>query len=381
MSAAGVLIRSDSQARIPARRRARLALAFAIAAAGSLGLGTPAQAAGGVPQASDFTQPLRSAERSGGPDGANGMHRSGVLIAPERFDLAGIAGERREAELRGRVEGGEWTEWTETANGDPVWFGGMDQLQVRAHDWEPSGTIHYVDVTEPGPGATAARARKAGGGDRPKIVSRGRWGADEGCVPRSPPEFGKVKAAVVHHTVSAVEYSEAEAPGMVLSICRFHRNGNGWNDIGYQALVDRYGNIYEGREGGLRRAVIGAQAQGVNAQTTGVAVLGTHSSQAITAKAMAALARWLAWKLPVHGHDAEGTTRLVSAGGGTARYPAGTGFRAVRIIGHRVTNSTECPGEALYAQLPKLRKKTQSRIEGGGSGGGGSGGGGGGIGR
>lgn len=285
-----------------------------------------------------------------------------MLIAPERFDLAGLAGERREAALRGRVEGGEWTDWTETANGDPVWFGGMDELQVRAHDWEPSGTIHYVDLTEPGSAATAARERKAGDGDKPKIISRRRWGANEGCVPRSRPDYGKVKAASIHHTVSAVDYSEAEARGMVLSICRFHRNGNGWNDIGYQALVDRFGNIYEGRAGGLRKAVVGAHAEGVNAQTTGVAVLGTHSSVPITAKAMAALARWLAWKLPVHGHDAKGTTRLVSAGGGTARYPAGTGFRAVRIIGHRVTNYTECPGDALYAQLPKLRTKTQSRI-------------------
>lgn len=379
VSSAGVLKSGEAQARIPARRSARMALTLAISAAGLLVSGAPAMGAD-VPEASDFSQSLAGAERSGGPNVANGMKRSGVLTAPQRFDLAGLAGERREAELRGRVRGGEWTEWTPAANGDPVWFGGMDELQVRAHDWVPSGTVHYVNVTDPGPAATVSARGKRGDDDRPKIVSRGRWGANKGCVPRSGPKFGKVKAASIHHTVSAVDYSQAEARGMVLSICRFHRNGNGWNDIGYQALVDRFGNIYEGRDGGLRRALVGAHAEGVNAQTTGVAVLGTHSSVAITPKAMAALARWLAWKLPVHGHEAKGTTRLVSAGGGTARYPAGTGFRAVRIIGHRVTNYTECPGDALYAQLPKLRTKTQSRINRGGSGGGSGGTGGGGIG-
>ncbi len=200
----------------------------------------------------------------------------------------------------------------------------------------------------------------------PKVVSRGQWGANKQTRPAASrarrAEYGKVKAASVHHTVSAMDYSESQAPGMVLAICRYHRNGNGWNDIGYNALVDRFGNIYAGRDGGLGRAVVGAQAQGVNAQTTGVAVLGTHTSAPVSKRAMSALARWLAWKLPQHDRDAEGTAKLTSAGGDSARYPAGRKFRVPEIFGHRASNYTSCPGDALNGQLKKLREKVRKRI-------------------
>jgi hypothetical protein len=145
---------------------------------------------------------------------------------------------------------------------------------------------------------------------------------------------------------------------MVLAICRYHRNSNGWNDIGYNFLVDKYGRIFEGRAGGIDAPVIGAQAQGYNSESTGIANLGTYSSTPASPAAMQAMASLIAWKLPLHGVPVAGSVTVSSHGGSDNRYPAGTPVTLQRISGHRDGDATECPGDALYAQLPALRQAT-----------------------
>jgi len=164
----------------------------------------------------------------------------------------------------------------------------------------------------------------------------------------------------VHHTVSLNDYSPAEAPAMVLAICRYHRNSNGWDDIGYNALVDKYGVLYEGRAGGLDQAVVGAQAQGFNTSTAGISNIGDHTALAQTPEALDAMARYIRWKLPVHGQPVSGPVTITSSGGSLTRYPAGASVTVQRVIGHRDTGRTACPGNALYAQLPELRSLVET---------------------
>lgn len=380
-----------------------------------------------MPEAVDFSQPLPALDRVSdapaphrGGDGAEGANHGSEPVrylsepveAPARFDLVGIGGELGTFELRVRERGGEWSEWLELSSGEPLYTGGSDEVQVRSRHDRPEGELHYVNVS--GDSDTAGKlvnglrgvvnsavigiagtGTAEAGSPKPRLIGRAAWGAKRargGCEPRTTPTTGKVKAAVVHHTVTSDTYTEEEAPGVVLAICRFHRNGNGWSDIGYNALVDRFGNIYKGRAGGMRRAVVGAQTQGFNSNTTGVALIGNRSSVGPNAAEMRSLKKYLAWKLGVHGIPAQGRTRLRSAGGEANKTPAGRSARAKRINGHGDLNSTECPGTEMHPKLRRLRRITQARMDrysgekppapdggGGGGDGGGNGDGGGGL--
>src|SRR5437870_7834653 len=94
----------------------------------------------------------------------------------------------------------------------------------------------------------------------------------------------------------------------------YHVKGNGWNDIGYNFLVDRYGQVFEGRYGGVDRNVVGAHAEGFNTGSVGVAVIGTFESSGITPAARAALVSLLAWRLDVAHVDPLSTLNFLSGG-------------------------------------------------------------------
>jgi len=279
------------------------------------------------------------------------------IVAPRPFNLVGLHWRGRalpDADIRVRRAHG-WSRWQHlgvhgTGDSDPVWVGRARTVQYRLSRRVPGLRLHFVAVAR-----RRVHARASQTVDTPlPYVTRREWGADQ-CPPRAAPEYGQVEAVHVHHTVSLNDYTPEEGPQIVLAICRYHRNSNGWNDIGYNALVDKYGTIYEGRAGGLDKAVIGAQAQGFNAQTAGVANIGDYTSVGASDAALAATADYIRWKLTVHGQPRSGPVTLTSAGGPASRYPAGARVTVDRVLGHRDTGKTACPGNALYAQLDQIR--------------------------
>ena len=128
--------------------------------------------------------------------------------------------------------------------------------------------------------------------------------------------------------------------------------GNGWNDIGYNFLVDRFGTVYEGRYGGIDRAVVGAHARGFNTGSVGVALLGTYTGAAPTKAAQNALTSLLAWRLDLAHTDPLSMQNVIS--GGSERWPAKVPVLLRTVSGHRDTGFTECPGGTLYARLNQI---------------------------
>ncbi|MDF9804208.1 N-acetylmuramoyl-L-alanine amidase [Streptomyces anulatus] len=190
-------------------------------------------------------------------------------------------------------------------------------------------------------------------GPRPKIVTRKGWGADEKLRERNFAYTKSVKAAFVHHSATGNNYTCKQAPSVLRSIYRYHVKSSGWRDFGYNFAVDKCGNIYEGRAGGVAKAVLGAHTLGFNTNTMGVAVLGTYSSTNPPAAAVTAVSKLTAWKLGLFGANPKGKVTLVS--GGSGKYSKGKKVKMNVISGHRDGFATECPGARLYKKLGTAR--------------------------
>ncbi|NEA64115.1 N-acetylmuramoyl-L-alanine amidase [Streptomyces sp. SID12488] len=191
-------------------------------------------------------------------------------------------------------------------------------------------------------------------GPRPRIVTRRGWGADETLREPGFVYTKKVKAAFVHHTASGNKYWCKDVPSLIRGIYRYHVLSSGWRDIGYNFLVDRCGNIYEGRAGGMAKPVMGAHTLGFNTDSMGIAVLGTFGSSKPSKSAVSAIARLTAWKLGLYGVNPNAKTYLKSGGGNL--YQKGKNVRLNVISGHRDGFATECPGRLLYDKLGSARK-------------------------
>jgi hypothetical protein len=320
-----------------------------------------------------------------GGHGASGWLTSGPMRTPKRFDLLGAGWEMRgaiDAEVRARAAGGPWSRWVPLRaaadhgpdgeppfrGSDPVWFGGAELVEVRSRRPLAGLRLHLVNST--GTATPADRRRSAVrralattaalptvrvAPGAPPIVPRSAW-AGGGARPSAPALYGEVDLAFVHHTESGNDYAPSDSPAMILAIFHFHRDVRGWNDVGYNFLVDKYGQVFEGRAGGMLEAVVGAQAGGFNKFSTGAALLGSHMSVAAGAPEIDALGRLLAWKLTYHGVPVVGHVTVTYAGSAD-KYRHGARVLLNRIAGHRDGNATDCPGNALYAQLPDLRQR------------------------
>ncbi|UGY91778.1 peptidoglycan recognition protein family protein [Streptomyces gobiensis] len=197
-------------------------------------------------------------------------------------------------------------------------------------------------------------------GPRPGIVTRRGWRANEKLREKSFPYNKSLKAAFIHHTAMSNNYTCRQAPSIIRGIYRYHVKSLGWRDIGYNFLIDKCGTIYEGRAGGVTKAVRGAHTYGFNGSSMGIAVLGSYSSTRPTRASVNGVAKLTSWKLGLWGLNPIGSVTMVSGGG---KYKKGSKVRMRAVSGHRDGFSTECPGAQLYSRLDTIRS-TAARLQG-----------------
>jgi N-acetylmuramoyl-L-alanine amidase-like protein len=290
--------------------------------------------------------------------------------APHRFDLVGLHWKGSGAvSFRTRTVASRWSPWRDAAPeddrpdagnhelrargwnlGSPYWTGPSNRIQVRT--FGRVGRVRAYYVWSP---ARKSRLRAVSMAGSPLILTRASWGADERIRRRRHPDYADaVRFAVVHHTAGSNSYTRGQSASIVRGIERYHVLANGWDDIGYNFLVDKYGQIFEGRWGGVDRNVVGAHAQGFNQGSAGVALIGNYDSASVSPAARAALIRLLAWRLDVAHVDPQSSFSWRSTG--NPRYPAGRTITLRTISGHRDTGFTTCPGSQLYGELPGIAR-------------------------
>jgi hypothetical protein len=286
--------------------------------------------------------------------------------APFAFDLVGARWRGTgHVELRSRTRSGAWSSWSALSPGEdvapargvtvaePIWTGTGRIVQLRASPAVRGLRAIFVN----GGSSPPARAPLAPSSltAAPVIHTRAEWGADEGMRRASPLYAPSVRMVFVHHTATTNDYTQSQVPSILRSIYAYHVQANGWNDVGYNYLVDRFGQIWEGRYGGITRNVVGAQTLGFNTGSVGIAYIGSGQSTPLTDAARAALVSLISWRLDLAHVDPRSTTPMVS--GGNPKYAAGKEVTLRAVSGHRDGTLTDCPGDVIYAQLPAIAEE------------------------
>lgn len=300
----------------------------------------------------------------------------------QAFSMIGVALDEVPTEpvlIRVRETEGRWGEWSELSvspdegpdlNSDegraarsvdgymsePIWVADADGYELSVAESDSAG-VNVVVVRE-SMRRVVVDATPAASGDYPVfdgLKSRSAWGARARKNPDTAPA-SNVRFAVVHHSVSSNNYGPADVPAQLRSIQAYHMDGRGWDDIGYNFVVDKFGGVWEGRAGSINDAVIGAHAAGFNSGSVGVMVLGTYTSTPASAAAKESVAKVIGWKFSQFGTPATGTTTEI-AGTGSTRFTPGATVTIPRVVGHRDVGSTTCPG-TIHGNLGSIRTRT-----------------------
>ena len=355
----------------------------------------PEMAAGDVAQTAELAAALTDDDVVAAPE----------LVAPDRVATevvdtsdvqtigvtwpADVDGATLAPQVRVRDDG-TWSPWQELADdGDgpdagtsdaanaarrggteAVWIGDADavQLSFSAQDSQPEDVSLVLVGSEEVPlaadalaGAVTLDAAGASFGSGRSavatppgltVIPRSAWGARAQVC--EPDVASALVGAVVHHTAGSNDYAtQAEAMQQIRNDQRYHIEGRDWCDLGYNFVVDKWGNLYEGRANSLVEPVIGVHAGGFNTGTLGVSMLGTYAAPP-SPQTQQAVAQIIGFRLGSYGVNPAGTMQYTTAGGQNSKYQ-NTTVTLPRVFGHRDVAYTNCPGDGGYAALGNVR--------------------------
>ena len=325
---------------------------------------TPSAPATGAPTAADGTTVLEDIRT----DEAGSFSMVGVT-------WTALSGEDLGVHVRTLTASG-WSEWYDvTPDGEEseqratgvIYVEDSTAVEVQATS-RPGGTaegMRAVLIDSPARGsdpttattaaavngpATAARPLAANGSvPQPTMITRSRWGAiaQDGCEANSD----TIRAVAVHHTAGSNDYSAGQSASIVRGIQYYHEVTLGWCDIGYNFLVDKYGQVFEGKGGGATFPVHGAHATTWNWETVGISLMMNSNTAQPSGPMLTSLEDVIAWKIANNYLNPLGTVTL--------------GGRTINVIfRHGDVMSTECPGTNVTNRMAEIRNAVAARVNG-----------------
>jgi hypothetical protein len=243
----------------------------------------------------------------------------------------------------------------------------------------PTTTISASSTTDQLP---TISVEDADSGRALAVTSREQWGANEKYRFNKrrqeiwPEMFVPAKKLVVHHTATRNDYMDvAEAAAEIRAIYYYHAVTQRYGDIGYTALIDKFGNVYEGRHGRgegagreyLSAGVVAGHDYAHNYGSAGVALLGdatqTGWSMSPDNRPMwDALVRFGVFEAGRHYVRPLNADLATAASSDFLRSDNVWTANMRNVSGHKETSNTACPGETVMALLDELQSAIHSGL-------------------
>ena len=197
------------------------------------------------------------------------------------------------------------------------------------------------------------------------VTTREEWGANPAYL-NWRPNYAPAEHVIVHHTAGTNDYTAEQSPSIVRGIYYYHAVILGWGDIGYNLLVDKYGQVFEGRYGTLDSdpgtMVVGGHSYGANTGTMGIAMMGNYSFVSPSSIQIERVGQMTGWFLARAGvTDAYGSSRFTFRA--TQKYRRGQTIDLDTISAHRDVGYTTCPGDVGYSMMDWIRSAAQEQID------------------